>query len=496
MRRATGLLVALSCVLGARAANACQRPTDAGGYNGYDYGTATVSHYDGMNVRIWYTTTGVHAVDPTTTQPDMTPDNVVTAATVADAALASYAQMGFTPPISDMGSGTDCGGDPKLDIYLMHFNAADGDTATETCHAAGPAQQCSSFGLVEAKLETIYGTFALGAHIVIAHELFHSVQDAYDAGLDRFWAEGTAQWAAKTIYPSEMDFEANLPAFFQNVGQSIDIAGGGVVAEYLYGSAIWPEFLSEHVGPTAVRSGLEQEGKLGPPSMHAIDVGLGSLGSSLADEYPTFVAWNAATGARAGTGGYMNAKAYPKATLTPFPASNSVSDIGTGYASFLYSFDFGTTAEVLALSADATRLGARTFPLVSGKARIDHITTLPATVTGAGVVVVAGISAKKTDAPFTLTATAPMPDAGAPDAAPMADAGPVDHEPPPTPAKSGCGCEVARASSGAAWAVAMAVLACACVTRRRVVIGKLVAPASLRGRTRRAAERRAQPGVR
>jgi MYXO-CTERM domain-containing protein len=376
-------------------------------------------------------------------------------------------QMGFLPPVSDMGSGTDCGGDPRLDIYLMHFNAADGDTATENCKTVGPAQQCSSFGLVEARLETIYPSYALGAHIVIAHELFHSVQNAYDAGLDRFWAEGTAQWAAKTIYPSEMDFEANLPAFFKNVGQSIDIAGGGVVAEYLYGAAIWPEFLSEHVGPTAVRSGFEQEGKLGPPSMHAIDVGLGSLGSSLTDAYPTFVAWNAATGARAGTGGYMNAKTYPEATLTPFPASNSVSDIGTGYASFLYSFNFGTTTEVLTLSADATRLGARTFPLVNGKARIDQITTLPATVTGTGVVVVAGISAKKSDAPFTLTAGPPMPDAGAPDAAAMTDAGTdAGSEPPPT-AKSGCGCEAARGSSGGPWALAMALLGAACVTRGR-----------------------------
>jgi MYXO-CTERM domain-containing protein len=255
-----------------------------------------------------------------------------------------------------------------------------------------------------------------------------------------------------------------------NAGQSIDIAGGGVVAEYLYGAAIWPEFLSEHVGPTAVRSGLEQEGKLGSPSMHAIDVGLGSLGSSLADAYPTFVAWNAATGTRAGTGGYMNAKTYPKATLTPFPASNSVSDIGTGYASFLYSFNFGTTTEVLTLTADATRLGARTFPLVSGKARIDQITTLPATVTGTGVVVVAGISAKKTDAPFTLTAAPPMVDAGAPDAAVTdagADAGTDAGSEPPVPAKSGCGCEVARASSGGPWALAMALLGSAGIMRGR-----------------------------
>ncbi len=422
-----------------------QRPTDPGGYNGYSYGTDTVSYHDGTAVRIWYTLTGVHAVDPTSTQADMTPDNVVTAATVADAALVSYGQMGFLAPPSDNGSAGDCGGDPRLDIYLMHFNAADGDTVAEGCQAVGAAQVCWSFGQVESRLESIYGTFALGAHVVIAHELFHSVQDGYDAGLDRFWAEGTAQWAAKTIYPAETDLESFLPAFFAQAGNSIDISGGGVVADYLYGSAIWPVFLTQHVGPTSVLGALQQEAKLGPPSMAAIGAALPALKSSLADAYPTFVAWNAATGARAGTGGYPEAKTYPEVTLTPFPAAGSVSDIGTGYSAFFYSFDFGATPQTLTLTGDATRLGARTFPLVGGKAALDQIATLPATVTGPGIVVVAGISAKKSDAPFTLTAAPPgAADAGAPDAG----------TPPPAPSQSS-GCAIGEGPTDGArtWAI-------------------------------------------
>ena len=211
----------------------------------------------------------------------------------------------------------------------------------------GKAQKCWSFGQVESRLETIYGTFALGAHVVIAHELFHSVQDAYDANLDRFWAEGTAQWAAKTIYPAEKDFESFLPSFFKQAGNSIDISGGGVVADYLYGSAVWPAFLTQHFGPTAVPGAFMQEGQLGPPSMAAIGASLPALGSSLADAYPTFAAWNAGTGARAGTGGYTDAAAYPMVTLTPFPAAGTVSDIVTGYSVFFYSYDFGATTQTL-----------------------------------------------------------------------------------------------------------------------------------------------------
>lgn len=444
------MVAATALALAASTAHAgpCQRPTDPGGFNGYDYGTDPVSSFDGTNVRIWYTTTGPHAVAPTTTPPNAAPDNVVKAATVGDAALATYLQMGFLPPVSDNGSAGSCGGDGRLDIYLMHFNAADGDTVTEACQTVGKAQQCSSFGLVEARLESIYGSFELGAHVVIAHELFHSVQDAYDANLDRFWAEGTAQWAAKTAYPAEMDLESFLPAFFQKAGQSIDISGGGVVADYLYGSAVWPVFLTEHVGPTAVRGAFEQEGKLGAPSMQAIDAALGGLGTSLADAYPTFVAWNAATGSRAGTGGYAEAKSYPQVTLTPFPSSGSVSDIATGYSAFFYSYDFGSDTQVLTLSGDATRLAARTFPLAGGKASLDRLSSLPATVTGAGVVVVAGISSKKSDAPFTLTAAPPST---------MNDGGAPGGEPSPGPTKSG-GCSL-HAGSGTRDGAAAAALA-------------------------------------
>ncbi len=64
MRRA--LFSILSLLLPAaleRAAEAtCQRPTDPGGYGGYDYSPATPVSFDGSLVRIWYVTTGPHAV--------------------------------------------------------------------------------------------------------------------------------------------------------------------------------------------------------------------------------------------------------------------------------------------------------------------------------------------------------------------------------------------------------------------------------------------------
>ena len=447
MRR---IAVALAISFSARAAEAaCQRPADVGGFGGYDYAPATPKSFDGTNVRIWYVTTGPHAVNDATTRMDMVPDNVARAAVVGDDALAKYAKMGFVPPVSD---GT-CGGDSKLDIYLVHFTAADGDETAETCTSVGKASKCSSFGLVEARMENAYGTFDLGARTVIPHELFHATQDAYDQNVGRFWAEGSAQWATKKIDPTVMDLEAFLPAFFKSAGTSIDISTGGVTGQFIYGSAIWPVFLDEHVGQDTIRAGLEQEGMLGAPSMDAISAALDAAGTSLADQYPTFMAWNAATGSRAGTGGYKSAKTYPTLDLTAFPDTNEVKAIATGFSAFFYSFDFSDPLQ-LVLEGDPTRVGARAFPLdENGKASLDKLTALPAVFTGPGVVIVTGISSKKTDAPFTLKAITP----------PVADAGADAGTTPPPPMSGGCSCN----QSSATGAPSAILLALALLRKRR-----------------------------
>ena len=88
-----------------------------------------------------------------------------------------------------------------------------------------------------------------------------------------------------------------------------------MTAAFLYGSAIWPVFLSERFGDDIVRSVLEQEAQQGDSAIAATDAVLRALQSSIADEFPLFAAWNAATGARAGGGGYLNASDYPEVEL-------------------------------------------------------------------------------------------------------------------------------------------------------------------------------------
>ena len=88
---------------------------------------------------------------------------------------------------------------------------------------------CSSFLLVESTFAGRgYPTVTEGFETVVAHELFHAVQNAYDHDMDRFWAEGSAQWAMKIVYPGRTDFENQLPAFFKDNTRSLDTQPAGV----------------------------------------------------------------------------------------------------------------------------------------------------------------------------------------------------------------------------------------------------------------------------
>jgi len=81
-------------------AASCVRPTDPGGSDGYDYGSATVSSFGADEVLVWYTTTGPHAVNPHSSRKDGVPDDVATVASVTNDAVLGYAAQGFRPLIS------------------------------------------------------------------------------------------------------------------------------------------------------------------------------------------------------------------------------------------------------------------------------------------------------------------------------------------------------------------------------------------------------------
>ena len=463
-----------AAILATRVASAevCPRPTDAAGYAGYSYAPAVPVSFDAGGVRVWYVTTGIHAVLAASTRTDGVPDDVANVGAVTADARQRYEAMGFRPPVSD--TSTSCGGgdgDGRIDVYLVHFTGADGMTGTEGCTKTSGVRTCASFILAQANFRTLYATADEGIRTVLPHELFHAVQNAYDTELDRFWAEGTAQWATKQLDLSLPDLERFIPSFLNETARSLDAPPSGVTSGFLYGAAIWPVFLTEHRGPGIVKAILEKEGAARASALDAASAVFVEQGTTLAEEFTLFAVYNVATKSRAGTGGYKDAAKYSLAKLIELPDAPMVASLTSGLSSRYYHVAAGAP-RLFTLDADATRTRAMLLPFEDGHARVDKVLPLPARLDGEGVVVVTGITTKKSDAPFTLTIAPAADDPTLPSGA-VGDAGAAADAAPPTTATttttSGCSTTTVKGAPGASLLVVFGLSALIARRRRAIV---------------------------
>lgn len=440
-------------------ADTCARPDAPAGYLGYAYGDAAPQAFDGARVRVHYVTTGAHAVLPAADATGV-PLVVRRVAEVGDDALVRFAEQGFRAPVSD--GKAACGDGPLLDVYLVQFGKSDGLTATEGCVQKGDAAVCASFVLVDSRLDKRYPTEDEGIRTVVPHELFHVVQNAYDANLSRFWAEGTAQWAAAKLDPSLPDLASYVSAFLKEPDRALDGPVNGVTGAYLYGSALWPLFLAQTHGDAVIEEILTEEAS-GTTSLKAADAVLQTHGSDLATAYATFAQWNLSTGKRAAPGGYPEASTYGLVPLRAFAlgpdGGGSVADVMAGLSNIPFSLEASAEAD-LSLDADAARTRAFFVPLVDGRAVFADSKPLPTVVpaNAAGIAVVVNGTTSKVDSPFTLVRKprtgAGASGAGGQDAGSAGSAGSggsVDQSPPPPPASTddgGCAFVTRPASTG------------------------------------------------
>lgn len=422
--KALVLLTALSAAPAARA-QTCQSPRP-------DYGNAELAVYDSTSgqARVHYALGGTHAPPAASTLEDGVPDAVVVAAQAADDALAKYEALGYARPLGDGDSPcADNGGTDAVDVYLLHFSAADGQAGLDHCQAGTP-QRCAGFVLVENDFRSGgYADTAEGLRTVVPHEVFHLVQDAYDADLERWWAEGSAQWAAKQVYPDLRDLERFLPAYFDVPWRPLNVPPPGIITNFLYATAIWPVFLHERFDADIVREVFEQlDGTVG--ALPAADAALRARGSSLAEEYLQFAAYNAATGSRAAArGGYENASDYPEVPVVPLP-SRTPTDTASGMGAYYYSVPAGSPE--VRLEGDSERVAALLVPLTDGRLDLAAAQPLPAKPDGEAIVVVASQTLARTDAPFTVALGASSSDAGS------------------SPEASGCAVAAPRGGTGTA----------------------------------------------
>ena len=421
----------------------CARPTDPPpGYAGYAYGDHQVRSFDSAHVRVWYTLTGANAVRSASTRADGAPDDVAEVSLVAETALERFAARGYRRPLSD--AEPSCGshgGDERLDVYLVDFAAADGATVTERgTGGSGTRRTCASFVLVEARMDLRYSTGSEGFRTVVPHELFHAVQNAYDTTLDPFFGEGTAQLVTKRIYPDLSDLERLLPAFFAEPSRALDTPGGGVTAGFYYGSAVWPLFLEERFGHDVVREIFDGLASTGGPVLDATARLLESRQTTLGAAFLDFVTWNVATGRRAGDGGYPDAKAYPEVPVVPLVSgSTALSGLAARY--YRVSTD---VPQGLRIDADGARVGARFVPIDGRVAKLSLARSLPTNVDGDGILVVAGLTTSKADAPFAVRLGEPIP-------SPVPEPPPRETPPaePATPiASHGDGCTLHTSTNG------------------------------------------------
>lgn len=369
-----------------------------------NYGAADVTSFDspGGAARIWYALSGSHAP---LSADSAAPPAVVAAARAADAALSKFQELGFAPPLSDADSPCATnGGDAKVDIYLADFSAADGKAVSDHC-LAGAVSRCSGFVIVENDFaRSGYTDLTEAMNTVVPHELFHLVQNAYDAELERWWAEGSAQWAAKQLHPELRDLERFLPSFFSQPWRPLDVPASGVAADYLYATAIWPVFLSERHGVDFVRQVFDGLAAGATTTLSSVATLLEQKGTTLGEEFLWFAAYNAATGVRAQPGlGYQHAADYPLVALTPLASEpgSSADEVGSGLSAFYYSLETAEPRD-LTLDTDPSRMAGLLVPLADGRAALDAALPLPAQAKTSALVVVAGQSVAKTDAPFHL----------------------------------------------------------------------------------------------
>ena len=275
------------------------RPTDPAGFIGYGYGTDAVKAYAGASVVVHYATTGTHAVDATSTRADGVPDTVAYAADRGDEALSHYAGWGYRTVPSDVGCPSN-GGDEKVDIYLVSFSAASAPTARRSPSVPAPGT-CSSFVLVESRFvarrpmrppRKAFGP----SSPVSSFTRCRTYVRPHDAG---FWARGHGAVGDEDRVPGSSGLRGGSSGVSspsrrgRSTRRPRSVTAG--FSLWLGGVAALPSRSAS--APTSFTTSLRRRGA-GAASddvMVVIDNVLKTKGSSLANEYPLFGAWNVGT---------------------------------------------------------------------------------------------------------------------------------------------------------------------------------------------------------
>ena len=143
-------------------------------------------------------------------------------------------KMGFRKPLPDGA----LGGDSNLDIYIVDNLAAGVGGYTGFTGYGDPDNQTGiAYILVSNVLTDRY------LRGVIAHEMFHAVQMAYNWWENLAFMEGTATWVVNNVVPDEDFYWHYFPYYNKFPQRSLDFVD--TQSPYQYGTALWYTYLDE-----------------------------------------------------------------------------------------------------------------------------------------------------------------------------------------------------------------------------------------------------------
>jgi len=152
--------------------------------------------------------------------------------------------MGFRPPLPDHGEG----GDDRFDLYISTDLEPGVGGYTSFSGFEESTTAADAFGYVVIAND-IVDRLLRG---VIAHELFHASQMAYDWWEHLSFAEGTSVWIVKHVFPDEDIFWRYYKFFNAEPHRSLDFIS--LKSPFQYGTGMFYQFLDERFGITQGRA--------------------------------------------------------------------------------------------------------------------------------------------------------------------------------------------------------------------------------------------------
>ncbi len=266
-----------------------ERPTEGGLWSFAPDDDVLTHDHPGGAVRVHYTLAGPNAV-PSAEYAAQVADTTV-------AALDLYATvLGLRPPVSEseleLG---ELGGSPAFDVYLLDFGGgADGHFLADACEGS----RCAGAFVMENDFAGYaYPSVSVAIDTVASHELFHAVQAAYSRDAPTWFSEGTAVWAQRRFRSEAQDFLRKSDHYLADTARSLFKPPSGPVPAFAYGTALWWDFLVARHGDEIFEALLlASEGDL----LIGMPAALAAADDTLEAAWLEFVAWNLATGERAG----------------------------------------------------------------------------------------------------------------------------------------------------------------------------------------------------